>query len=174
LKRYASLGVSLLAVLVVLGLMASPADARRHRHHRHHHRGSGPAGPVCGPGTVNIGGVCTAVPPAGPLGNANINISPSNVTMNLNGTFASSVVASGFPPSTLVVPNPPFVPCGNGSVIFIAPGGGAVADALGRAQFNIGEAGAAGCVPGTYPLVFTSGPGVSPFQSFVGFITLHF
>src|SRR4029079_13110457 len=81
LKRYASLGVSLLAVLVVLGLMASPADARRHRHHRHHHRGSGPAGPVCGPGTVNIGGVCTAVPPAGPLGNANINISPSNVTM---------------------------------------------------------------------------------------------
>jgi hypothetical protein len=161
-------GVGVLAALLgVALLLASPADARRHHHH-HHHRGGGGGGVVCGPGTVLVNGVCTPVPNPGPQGNANVVISPSDVTMNLNGTFAASAVVSGLPPlanSNAVAPTT----CGTGTFT-IAPAA-AVSDALGRRQVTIAKA-ATGCVPGTYPIVFTET--VSPFQSFTGFITLHF
>jgi hypothetical protein len=169
LKKFAAVGVSLLAVVVTMAMMAGPADARS-RHHGRHHRGGGGGtpGPVCGPGTTLVNGVCTANPPTGPVGNGNVTITPNNVTMLLNGTFNTSITVSGLPPLTTVTPG--FVACGGPAFIF--PVSGTVtSDALGRITLGYTNIGG-GCIPGTYPLVFTEN--ASPFQSFTGFLTLHF
>ena len=116
---------------------------------------------------------------SGPVGNGNVVISPSDVTMTLDGLLASSAVVAGLPPLTTVDSNSP-IQCGpGGASIIIQPGAGIPVDASGRAQVVIrsgfvGEEGSgAGCVPGIYPLIFSEGA-TAPFQTFTGFITLHF
>lgn len=163
-KKFASVGVSLLVVVVTLSMLAGPADARR-RHHRHHRGGNNGSGITCGPGTSNVGGVCVANPNPGPQGNGNVAINPNAITMNLNGSFSSSVTVTGLPPLIPVTVTP--FSCGTTTVLFTVTGG---PDALGRLQAVIGTFG--GCVPGSYPIVFTET--ASPFQSFTGFIQLHF
>jgi len=169
LKKYATLGIGLLSVVTALALMAAPADARAHRHHRHHRHGGGGGGGgiTCGPGTVNSGGTCVPVP-TGPTGNGNVNITPNNVTMNLDGTFASSVVVSGLPPLTPVTTNTG-ITCGTSTITVTL--NTANTDALGRIGATIAN-GTPSCVAGTYPLTFTET--TSPFQTFTGFLTLHF
>jgi hypothetical protein len=169
LKKYLSLGVSMLAVVVALAMMAGPADARARRHHRHHRGGGGGGGGVtCGPGTVLVNGVCTAVPPSGPVGNGNVNISPNSVTMNLDGSFSASVVVSGLPPA-IGITSSASATCGpNGTFVVAATG---ATDALGRLQALVFK-GAPGCVPGSYPITFAETG--SPFQVFTGFLQLHF
>src|SRR5947209_8579091 len=61
-KKFASAGIGVLAVVVAVAMMAGPADARAHRHHRHHRHGGGGGGVVCGPGTVLSGGTCVPAP----------------------------------------------------------------------------------------------------------------
>jgi hypothetical protein len=169
LKKFASVGASLLTVVVALAMMAGPADARSHRHHRHHHHGGGGGGGVvCGPGTTNVGGTCVANPPTGPIGNGNVAVNPSSITMNLDGTFSASVVVSGLPPAIGIAATAPGT-CGPNGTFNIAATG--ATDALGRLQALVFK-GAPGCVPGSYPIVFTETG--SPFQSFTGFLNLHF
>jgi hypothetical protein len=163
LKKFASVGVSLLVVVVTLSMLAGPADARSRHHGRHHRRGAGP-GITCGTGTTNVGGVCVANPTPGPIGNGNVSISPSSITMNLNGSFSASIVVSGLPPLIPVAVTTFTCPTPVAFTVTSPP------DALGRMQLVIGEFG--GCVPGSYPIVFTET--ASPFQSFTGFINLHF
>jgi hypothetical protein len=168
LRKFASAGISLLAVVVVLTMLEGPADARVHRHHRHHrHRGGG-VGVTCGAGTVNVNGVCTPTGSPGPIGNGNVNFSPNSVTMNLDGSFSASVVVSGLPPN-IGMTGTAAGTCGpNGTFNLAATG---ATDALGRLQVLVFK-GAPGCVPGSYPVVFTETG--SPFQSFTGFLNLHF
>jgi len=169
LKKFTSVGVGLLSVLVALAMMAAPADARAHRHHRHHRHGGGGGGGgvTCGPGTVLSGGVCVAVP-TGPVGNSNVAITPSSVTLTNTGAFSSNIIVSGLPPlfAALTANGAPLAAaCPGGSTL--APIGGV--DATGRlvlvaAGFN--------CVAATVPITITET--ASPFQSFTGFLTLHF
>jgi hypothetical protein len=169
LKKFASVGVSLLAVVVTMAMMAGPADARARRHHRHHRGGGGGGGVTCGPGTTLVGGVCVANPPTGPIGNGNVAISPSSITMNLDGSFSASAVVSGLPPAIPIGAVTAAATCGPAGTFAALPLG--PVDALGRLQLLIFK-GAPGCVPGTYPIVIAEG--ASPFQSFTGFVQLHF
>lgn len=171
-RRFMSTTLAL-AVVTSCGMaIAAPAFAARHRHHRHH-RAHGAN--TCGPGTVNSGGVCVPAG-GGPEGSGNVKIDPSDVTMTLDGLFASSAVVSGLPPLTTVASNSP-ITCGPaGAAIVVLPTKGIAADGAGRAQVSVtnatGRVGTPGCVPGTYPLTFTETS--SPFQTFTGFIILHF
>jgi len=113
--------------------------------------------------------MCTPTGPTGPVGNGNVVITPDDITMNLDGTFATSFVVTGLPPLTPIA----------GTTFSCGPPGGlsgtvlaGTTDALGRLQNTLSFSGAPGCVPGTYPIVFSeTGP---PFQNFTGFFTLHF
>ncbi|MBV8957465.1 MAG: hypothetical protein JO054_08055 [Actinobacteria bacterium] len=166
-KKYASVGIGLLSVLVALSMMAGPADARAHRHHRHHRHGGGGSGPVCGAGTVLSGGVCVAVP-VGPVGNGNVAITPSSVTLTNTGNFTTNIVVSGLPPlsGAIAFASPGLTAaCPGGSAL--APIGGV--DATGR---QVALALGANCVAGTFPITITET--ASPFQTFTGFLTLHF
>jgi len=154
----------LVGVLSVATLMAVPASAARHRHHRNHHPGSGI---VCGVGTANVGGVCTPTTPAGPIGNANFVITPSDITMNLDGSFAASLTLSGLPPFIFINGFATSLSAACTGVTAFSTTGGT--DALGR---NQGVLSGIGCVPGTYPLTLFEG--TAPFQTFTGFLTLHF
>src|SRR5581483_302225 len=85
-------------------------------------------------------------------------------------------VVSGLPPLTTVASNSP-ITCGPaGAAIVVLPTKAIAVDGAGRAQVSItnatGRVGTPGCVPGTYPLTFTET--TSPFQTFTGFLTLHF
>jgi len=169
LKKYASVGVGLLSVVFALAMMAGPADAKAHHHNHHHRRGGGGGGGItCGPGTTNVGGTCVANPPSGPVGNSNVAITPNAVTMNLDGSFSASVVVSGLPATIGMAAAAPAT-CGPAGTFAVAPT--AATDALGRLQALVFK-GAPGCVPGTYPIVFNET--AAPFQSFTGFLTLHF
>jgi hypothetical protein len=166
LKKLASVGVSLLVVVVTLSMLAGPADARR-RHHRHHRGGGGGGGVTCGPGTVLSGGVCVAVP-TGPVGNGNVAITPSSVTLTNLGAFSTNIIVSGLPPLTtaLTLASPGLTAACPGGSGLAAIGG---VDATGRlviiaVGFN--------CVAATFPITFTET--ASPFQTFTGFLTLHF
>src|SRR5581483_2950130 len=91
--------IGLAMACVSVAVQAPPVlGATRHhgRHHRHRHGGR----VTCGPGTISSGGACVPVGPSGPVGNGNIVINPNSITMNLNGSFATSFAASGFPPLT--------------------------------------------------------------------------
>ncbi|MBV9253234.1 MAG: hypothetical protein JOZ37_18725 [Actinobacteria bacterium] len=182
--------VAVLAPLLsVMTAMAVPATAAVHHHHHHHHRRGGGGG--CGPGTTNQGGVCIPTGTPGPTGNSNVKITPSDVTMTLNGQFTATAEVTGLPPFTTIITEkaPVFVlgftipvpgqPCGpkvtpipgipvafTGEILY----GGGQADATGRYVTSLRTIGS--CVPGTYPITFTEP--ASPFQTFTGFITLHF
>ena len=167
-KKLASVGVGLLSVVVVLAMMAGPADARRHRHHRHHrHNGAGGGGPVCGPGTVLSGGVCVAVP-VGPVGNGNVAITPSSVTLTNTGAFSTNIKVSGLPPlsGAVTLASPGLTAACPGGSALGAIGG---VDATGRL---VALAAGNNCVAGTIPITVTET--ASPFQTFTGFLTLHF
>jgi hypothetical protein len=171
LRKFASLGASLAIAFAYVALMASPASAAHHHHHHHHHHGGGGGGGVvCGPGTSLVGGVC--VPnPTGPVGNSNVHITPDNVTMTLDGTFATSAIVSGLPPLTAITAVA--VACNGTGEVIVNFLNSATTDALGRIGDSIQSVGGAGsCVPGTYPLTFKEV--ASPFQTFVGFLTIHF
>ena len=183
--------VAVLAPLLsVMTAMAVPATAAVHHHHHHHHRRGGGGG--CGPGTTNQGGVCTPTGTSGPKGSPNVVITPSNVTMTLDGHFSATAEVTGLPPFTTIIPETapisilgfagalPGQPCGAKFLPFPGiPGvtftgeilyGGGQADATGRYVTSLTSFGS--CVPGTYPITFTEP--ASPFQTFTGFITLHF
>jgi len=168
LKKFASVGVGLLSVLVALSMMAAPADARAHRHHRHHrHGGGGGGGTTCGAGTVLSGGVCVAVP-TGPVGNGNVAITPSSVTLTNLGAFTTNIIVSGLPPLTgaLAIASP--------GLTAACPGGsglGAIGGVDGTGRLVVVALGI-NCVAGTFPITFTET--ASPFQTFTGFLTLHF
>ena len=150
-----------------MAMMAGPADARAHRHHRHHrHRGGGP-GIACGPGTVNSGGVCVPVP-SGPVGNGNVSITPSSVTLNNLGSFSTNIVVRGLPPLTtaLALSSPGLTAACPGGSTLSAVGG---VDGAGRL---VALAAGTNCVAGTFPITITET--ASPFQTFTGFLTLHF
>ena len=156
-------------------LAAGPSAWAVQRRHHHHHRRSVT---TCGAGTVLSGRSCVPAT-SSPVGNGNVLVMPSDVTMTVDGLLVSSAAVSGLPPLTTVDSNSP-IQCGpGGASIIIEPGGGIPVDALGRAQVAIrsgftGEEGSgAGCVPGVYPLIFTEST-TAPFQTFTGFITLHF
>ena len=167
-KKFTSVGIGLLSVVVALAMMAGPADARAHRHHRHHrHGGGGGGGPVCGAGTVLSGGVCVAVP-TGPVGNGNVAITPSSVTLNNLGSFSTNIIVSGLPPLTgaLALASPGLTAACPGGSVLAAIGG---VDATGRLPI---VAAGTNCVAGTFPITITET--ASPFQTFTGFLTLHF
>ena len=163
-------GVGLLVgLLSVATFMAAPASARVHHHHHHHHHGGGGSGPTCGPGTVNIGGTCTPSGSSGPTGNGNVTVAPSNIAMTVDGTFGATIVVSGLPPFIGIDTNSGFT-CGGSTVTVVTNTGSS--DALGRVGAEVYNTGPGSCVPGTYPILMTETD--TPFQTFTGFITLHF
>ena len=164
LKKYSSLGVSLLTVLVALAMMAGPADARVHRHHRHHRRGGG-GGIVCGPGTVNVGGVCTPTTPPGPT--SNFQVVPGTIQMAVasatTGKFSASVMGTGLPQGSYTVT------AGGAACPITVTGSPATADIFGRIFVTLS---ATACHPGTYPV--QASQAAAPFQTFLSNITLTF
>src|SRR5581483_4176463 len=157
--------IGLAMACVSVAVQAPPVlGATRHhgRHHRHRHGGR----VTCGPGTISSGGACVPVGPSGPVGNGNIVINPNSITMNLNGSFATSFAASGFPPLTTLSSYHTSVQTACSTFSLSAS---PMSDAAGVEQGNVSGV---GCVPGTYSVSFTEG--VSPFQTFIGFFTLHF
>ena len=169
-RKFASLGASLAIAFAYVALMATPASAAHHHHHHHHHGGGGGGGGVtCGPGTSLVNGVCTPNP-TGPVGNSNVDITPSDILMTLDGHFATAAIVHGLPPLTTITAVA--VACnGTGNTIFNFLNS-ATTDAQGNIGDSIQAIGAGPCVPGTYPLTFKENS--SPFQTFVGFITIHF
>ena len=159
-------GIGLLVgLLSVATFMAAPASARVHHHHHHHHHNGG--GITCGPGTVNVGGVCTPTGNPGPTGNSNVAITPGSATMTLDGLFDTNVVITGLPPFITV--DTAITACDFDATIGLDS---TTTDALGRLVGDIFNNVTDVCVPGTYPVTFTET--TTPFQTFTGFFTLHF
>jgi hypothetical protein len=137
-------------------MSAGPAAAihrhNDHHHHHHHHHTGGGSGPS---GT-------------GPSGNSNVVITPSDITMTLNGDFSTTVDVKGLSPlgSGFVSSDALTAACTAGLNAFVV---GNTAGLTGEIVVSISGS---GCVPGTYPIVITQ---ISdPVVTFTGFITLHF
>jgi hypothetical protein len=175
LKRFASFGVSLLAVVVTFGLMASPADARHRHHHHHRHGGGGGGGVVCGAGTVLVNGVCVATAPPGPTVpgpfNGGLVLTPNHALLQVTnaagqGNFALSGVAhygAGGVPGVLAAGNG-----GPGCAIAAAPGGVVTTDLFGNITFSVTGTGT--CSAGAYAVVFT--PTAAAFAPAAGTFTV--
>jgi len=166
-RKSASLAVSLVVVCAYVVMTAGPASAVHRHHHHHHHVGRG-SGHTCGAGTLKMAGMCTPSGPSGPSGNSNVMITPSDITMTLNGDFSTSVTVTGLSPlsSGFVDSDALLAACTGGLNIFVV---GGTAGLKGEIAVSISGS---GCVPGTYPIVITQ---ISdPVVTYTGFVTLHF
>ena len=164
--------VRIIIAMIVVGLTCAAAvlapgvafAAPRHRHHHHHHRGGGQS---CGPGTApDASGAC--VPSStGPTGSPGVVFDPSDITMNLDGSFATSGMVTGVPPfGSGIVSIASLLTACSSATGFVVNGS---AGALGHLVVSLSGV---GCVPGTYPVLFEETS--TPFQTLTGFITLHF
>jgi hypothetical protein len=156
------MGVSLLAVVVTVAMLAGPAEAARHHHGRRHHPGPPPPPViVCPAGFVlTAAGTCVAVVPPGPVVpgpfGATLTLNPNRALLQVTnaagqGNFALSGVAhysAGGVPGTLAAGNG-----GPGCTIAAAPGGVVTTDLFGNIVFSVTGTGT--CSAGAYAVVFT-------------------